>query len=422
MYISRIHLKNIRCFANLEICFDLNGDSVPFTLLLGDNATGKTTLLRSLAMGLCDESSAAGLMKESDAGYIRQGKNSGQIVIDLKRKNGRKIYSITTNLTKEWAGELLRQKTTPAKKFPWKEIFVSGYGAARGVSGAGDISGYSVINAVYNLFNYSEGLQNPELTILRIANDSSKARVVNALNTFLRTDKIELKGSGIIVDGSWGSMPLRDLADGYKSSFLWVTDFLGWAFNQDDALSDLGDIEGIIFLDEIEQHLHPKWQQQVITQVRTLLPRVQFISTTHSPVIAASIGQVREPIDRDNLIRLALSTGNVVSAEKLPAMREKRADQVLASEAFEYVITSNREINSILREASILKGKGNNRDISEENRYQMLRNMIAEYLISQEETQIESEIVDELDTRTKKWIADLQRKIFGGENDQNKKG
>ena len=417
MYISRVRLKNIRCFTDLDIRFDLNGQSIPFTLLLGDNATGKTTLLRSLAMGLCDESSAAGLMKEADAGYIRKGSTSGQIIIDLKREKGEKSYRITTTLSKVPAGERLRQRTNAGTNFPWEQLFVSGYGAARGVSGTGDISGYSIINAVYNLFNYNEGLQNPELTILRIANNSSRENFLETLNSLLNTKSIKLKDEGIIVEGPWGPMPLRDLADGYKSSFLWVTDFLGWALSRDNALSDFRDIKGIIFLDEIEQHLHPKWQQQVIAQVRKLLPRVQFISTTHSPIIAASIGQVREPIDRDNIIHLELAAGNVVYAKKLPAMRGQRADQVLASDAFENVITSDRDINALLREASILRGKGADRTSHEEALFQRQKGKIAEYLISEEETQIERETRAELDAKRRERIIYLQRKLFGDSND-----
>ncbi len=85
MYISKVQLRNIRCFVNLELSFDLGGPRPPWTVILGDNATGKTTLLRSIALGLCDESSAAGLMKESDEGYIRRELNEpARITIELK--------------------------------------------------------------------------------------------------------------------------------------------------------------------------------------------------------------------------------------------------------------------------------------------------------------------------------------------------
>lgn len=42
---------------------------------------------------------------------------------------------------------------------------------------------------------------------------------------------------------------------------------------------------GIVLIDEIELHLHPKWQQKVVTKLRDIFPNVQFIITTHSPLI-----------------------------------------------------------------------------------------------------------------------------------------
>ena len=45
---------------------------MPWTVIVGDNSTGKSVLLRSLALGLCDQTSAAGLLRESDEGYIRR--------------------------------------------------------------------------------------------------------------------------------------------------------------------------------------------------------------------------------------------------------------------------------------------------------------------------------------------------------------
>ena len=73
LYIKKVTLENARCFEYAEIEFDLGSDSRPWTMLIGDNATGKTTLLKAIALGLCDRSSAAGLLRESDLGYIREG-------------------------------------------------------------------------------------------------------------------------------------------------------------------------------------------------------------------------------------------------------------------------------------------------------------------------------------------------------------
>jgi len=53
-------------------------------MVTGDNATGKTTLLKAIALGLCDQSSAAGLLRESDSGYIRRNDRTATIDIELR--------------------------------------------------------------------------------------------------------------------------------------------------------------------------------------------------------------------------------------------------------------------------------------------------------------------------------------------------
>ena len=267
MYIEKVSIINIRCIGNAKISFDLSGDSPPWTTILGDNSTGKTTVLRSIAIGLCDESSAAALLKESDSGYVRHGqekKRHGEIKIDLL-KDGQRFTIKTTiehrDLENGGYVERVRQDTDP-EEFPWDELFVTGYGAGRGTSGAGDISGYSVINAVYNMFNYTEGLQNPELTIRRLADSRAKSSITNrdifrAIENFTGTQGIRLTRRGILIDGPWGDgMPLRDLADGYKSAFAWLADMIGWALAFKPTIRGTQGIRGIVLIDEIEQHLH----------------------------------------------------------------------------------------------------------------------------------------------------------------------
>ena len=70
---ERVRLVNVTCFEQLDIRLADPGELAGWTLVPRDNATGKSTSLRSIAMGLCDEASAAGLLKESDEGYARRG-------------------------------------------------------------------------------------------------------------------------------------------------------------------------------------------------------------------------------------------------------------------------------------------------------------------------------------------------------------
>lgn len=408
----------------MEISYDLSGDAPPWTVIVGDNAAGKTTLLRSIAIGLCDESNAAGLMKESDSGYVRYGKKirEGSIIIDLVGDT--KKYQIKTIIEHIKINnsyfERVRQKTISprGKKFPWHKLFVAGYGAGRGTSGTGDVAGYSVINAVYNMFNYTEGLQNPELVIRRFKNIKTQDEAKKTLQKMLNVNKIDWDKSGITIDGKWGkNMPLRDLADGYKSTFLWMTDLLGWAVSFYPKIQKSSSIKGIVLVDEIEQHLHPKWQKDIIGQLKIQFPKIQFITTTHSPLVASSFGTLTQK-DIDKRILLSLLPKVGVVKDELPPMIGWRVDQTLASKAFEYQITGESdEVNMLLLEASELACKKRNK--KEERRYNVIKRQVALARLSEQQTSAEEEIEKEITRYLMKVIERNESKIFGVANDKN---
>ena len=407
MYVSRVHLTDIRCFADLDLRFDVSGSAVPWNVIVGDNATGKTALLRSIALGLCDESSAAGLMKESEEGYIRRDKKRGEILINLvDRTNGKKRYTITTTIQRTSRGDLtfenLSQSVSSARTFPWDRIFVCAYGAGRGTSGTGDIAGWSVVNAVYNLFNYSEGLQNPELIIHRLRRKNTALSTLGKI-LLCNPKALHMKKSGILANGPWGDdMPLRDLADGYRSSFLWITDMLGWAYAKTADLSSPKDIAGVVLIDELEQHLHATLQRKIVHRLRHAFPQIQFIVTTHSPLIASAIGPVSAAVTdvgnkkeaRDRLVYLELQEGNEVTLDYLPSMRLRRVDQVLASRAFKFLIDEDPSVELVLREASILAAK-QERSPAEQRRYNRLRKALEPILLPEGQTLIERQIESE---------------------------
>lgn len=344
LYISRVVIKDIRCFEHLEINITHKSGNMPWTMLVGNNSTGKSTLLRCIAIGLCDQSSAAGLLRESDEGMIRRKAREGHISINLTDDGG-ETRNIATKIEKVSEGksqfEQLTQTTVPPRDFPWREIFVCGYGAGRGTSGTGDIAGYSPINATYNLFNYSEGLQNPELVLRRTRKYRKPA--FRLLEKFLRLPKgaVSSNHKGLHFSGNWGKdMPLRDLADGYKSTILWFTDFIGWVvdYNRGRANRDLSKMEGIILLDELEQHLHPSWQRKIVADLRRTLPNIQFIATTHSELVARSIGgpDVLAGCPKDQLIKLSFEDSNIaVVANSISTIERLGSSQALRSEAFE---------------------------------------------------------------------------------------
>jgi len=432
MYISKVQIKNIRCFDKIDIEFK-SGDNKPdWTMIVGDNATGKTALLKSIAIGLCDVSSAAGLLRESDSGYIRHGNSIGNIMIELEDPVENKRYKIITTLEKvairtrassvEYY-ERVSQKTIPQyQKFPWGKIFACAYGAGRGTSGTGDIAGYSVINAVYNMFNYSEGLQNPELMIRRIQSSDLKIKeeFLGKLEDLLfgkidvsQKYRVSLNRAGISVDAQWGRMPLRDIADGYKSTFLWVTDFLGWALSFNPNLKSLTDVRGIVIIDELEEHLHPKWQKRIVANLKNAFPNIQFLTTTHSPLVASSVIKRSNRNENFRLLHLSLLKGNkVIKTELSTSISGLDIGQLLGSKIFDYVTNYDMEVEKIFQMASELASL-DNRTSSQEQDYQKLKTFIGRYIDNDGKTSIERIIQDEKFEEIKRKVAQLENKLFG---------
>src|SRR5207249_8632253 len=119
-----------------------------------------------------------------------------------------------------------------------------------------------------------------------------KVRTALARLLKLRSAKaIELDRRGITIRGPWGREELAALGDGYRATTTWTLDLMSWWLlygNQPAHDFDPSDLCGIVIIDELEQHLHPRWQRTILPQLRELYPKIQFVVATHSPLIASS--------------------------------------------------------------------------------------------------------------------------------------
>ena len=311
MKVKSLHLRNIRCFKDLTLRLD--GKSA---LLVGDNGDGKSTVLRSLAMGLCDESSASALFRELYGEFIREGcRQKGVIKVALEDHKGACLRTKTT--IKSLPGfEGIEQKLAQLQKgankeigqgdFPWKKIFATGYGPGIRVHGTTDHDYYFAGDALYPLFVYDTPLQNPELAIRRISSPDGQnhaAEILDALKIMLHRilqleskDSINLTKTGITVKTHKSEQHLSSSGDGYHATVTWILDLLSWWYLRDAG--DITDINGIVLIDEIEQHLHPRWQRNIMQLLQESFPNVQFIATTHSPLVASGCEGI--PVHRLN--------------------------------------------------------------------------------------------------------------------------
>lgn len=336
MEITKITLTDIRCIKHFEVNLNNQTGAKKWLVLLGDNGVGKTTILRSIALGLCEESGASGLMAEVPGDWIRNGCNKGTIRIELKPYPEYKdtAYIETTLERSEYNEVKVSQEVFPKRpeSFDWEKLFVCGYGTSRGVYGTEDLGEYAVTDSVYTLFNYKSRLQNPELILRRWQSDIGgeiKNILIKLENILiLDTGAIELTRTGIIVKGKWGkAMPLGSLGDGYISTLTWLSDMYGWKLLLEEHSNDV-ELNGIVIIDEIEQHLHPKWQKQIIKLLSQQFPKVQFITSTHSSLCVIGTTDLE---DSECCIAFLSQDEDSVSTTFTTPPRNKRADQVLTS-------------------------------------------------------------------------------------------
>jgi predicted ATP-binding protein involved in virulence len=79
------------------------------------------------------------------------------------------------------------------------------------------------------------------------------------------------------------------MSDGYRAFVGWVGDLLYHLHTVSNPEQKLADIHGVVLVDEVDLHLHPDWQRYVAHTLSTALPHIQFVLTTHSPIVTGTL-------------------------------------------------------------------------------------------------------------------------------------
>lgn len=84
-------------------------------------------------------------------------------------------------------------------------------------------------------------------------------------------------------------VPFPALSDGCRAFLGWVGDLLFHVCETCPSGKKLRENHGIVMVDEVDLHLHPKWQMKVLGTLAKELPNIQFIVTSHSPLMVGSL-------------------------------------------------------------------------------------------------------------------------------------
>ncbi|MCP4700313.1 MAG: AAA family ATPase [Gammaproteobacteria bacterium] len=109
--------------------------------------------------------------------------------------------------------------------------------------------------------------------------------------------RFDAKRGELVVDID-GIQPFVNLSDGQRSILAIVADLAQKCAKLNPHLGEkvLDCTPGIVLIDELDLHLHPRWQRRLIEDLRRIFPQVQFIATTHSPFLIQTLRDGEELI------------------------------------------------------------------------------------------------------------------------------
>jgi hypothetical protein len=147
-----------------------------------------------------------------------------------------------------------------------------------------------------------------------------------------------------------GWIPLRQLGFGYQSQIAWVVDLASRMLERYPDSADPLAEPAVVLVDEIDLHMHPRWQRQIIGDLTKRFPNTQFIVTAHSPLIVQAAGDA-------NIVLLRREGDHVVIDNDPEVLQNWRIDQILTSELFGLESARPPEIEEPLKERRELLAK-----------------------------------------------------------------
>jgi predicted ATPase len=338
-YLEEITIKNYFSLEKVEM---KNLGDKKEIYLMGENGDGKTILLQGLALAL------------------RGNKNIGGVT-DIVKQNPHEKMSLVamTNDGKKYA----YSENPKTQKEIFEPLLAYGINRFQNDSDKKDEFGF------LSLFNKHTYLENPvkwlqHLDYKEIKNDYSEISLGQAKDILtdilerdvtitVTPDKVTFTEKGTILE-------FDQLSDGYQSVIIWVCDLIARLSVLQPNVSSTHDYSGIVLVDEIGAFLHPKWAYGIVNKLKTWFPQIQFIFTTHNPIIILGASEdaafykvykengktkVSEPVeDISDLMLNSLVTSPLFN---LPTARPKGFDESNDLSSDDYVY---RRIHQMIQE------------------------------------------------------------------------
>ena len=333
MRVTQLKLANLRAIEAAEFRFQPG-----FNLIVGVNGVGKTSILDALAVCLSAFVKHANQLRTPVAAFavadIRVGANALSVECGVRIDTADYRYLIhkpreTSSPQVKKAGMPREQvhatpekatflgappvpvtgmatrgrplavlfstnRAVPSERTPGISVAAGGIAAAFGDAFAnrdlrlGEFAAWMRVQEALNLESPAAGRPLAAL----------EGAVARFLPGYARLRVDSYHRSTLLIDRGGTTISVRQLSDGERGTLALVLDLTRRLAQANPEMSDpAAEAEAVVLIDEIELHLHPKWQRQIVRNLMATFPRCQFIATTHSPQV---IGEVEH--DRIQII------------------------------------------------------------------------------------------------------------------------
>ncbi len=422
--LKQLSLRNFRLFGEKEQLLKFNsGKNV--TVLVGNNGCGKSSILDAIAISISTFTSnfpgqSIKQFKESDV-HITEDEDYGDYLqvesvfetsyngdIDILRYRQGNLKApegvlknvnsyaelLMAKINKEencvlpvvaYYGTGRGQIKAPERKRDFKKAFT------RWDAYTGALDASANFRQFIEWFDLMEDEERREKESRRDWDYKSKPleSVRKALTTFVgdkfSNPRMMIHPLRFVMDESIGEDKIRQLrieqlSDGYKIVTAMVADIASRMAEANPDMDDPLQSNGIVLIDEVDLHLHPKWQRTIIGSLTKTFPNIQFIVSTHSPIILSGATNDAQVI--------MLREDSIIDTD---AKEYETYDisQLLLSELFGLKSSRSPQWDSLLSEQSDLLKK-NDRSLEENARLKVLDKLLSQLSFGDSIEQIKS--------------------------------
>ncbi|MDA0807468.1 MAG: leucine-rich repeat domain-containing protein [Planctomycetota bacterium] len=314
--LKSIRIRNFRSIDDLTIPL-LSESQLPgtWTCLAGINGAGKTAILEAIALVMLGPQDADLVGAKRLGRMVRRVGDKARSMLDLEVEwAGVGTVKLSISIVLDENGTDARVPSTgdhdddpdglphQLRLLTRKHLFLS-YGATRNLSDEKDGTDgedAEIVERQRTLFRPLAHIRGVNALLAGGEENAPVLRTLFALieRLFDPDDRLCAQKPTNHEAMAFGDLKQRldsfQLPDGYRSTIGWLADLCAeWhRINREAAAeNDFEKMSGLVLVDEIDLHLHPKLQWDLVSRLRRLLPHVQFIVTTHSPMVLTSFDQ-----------------------------------------------------------------------------------------------------------------------------------